>query len=94
MLPWRRGLYSVQMCIRDRLLGIAKLFSEKTEQLKGTLVCIFQHAEEVPPGGAIEMVRAGVMEGVDEIYGIHPVSYTHLDVYKRQAFYGVQRTSV
>ena len=53
------------------LLGIAKLFSEKTEQLKGTLVCIFQHAEEVPPGGAIEMVRAGVMEGVDEIYGIH-----------------------
>ena len=32
------------------LLGIAKLFSEKTEQLKGTLVCIFQHAEEVPPG--------------------------------------------
>ena len=31
------------------LLGIAKLFSEKTEQLKGTLVCIFQHAEEVPP---------------------------------------------
>lgn len=53
------------------LLGIAKLFSEKTDQLKGTLVCIFQHAEEVPPGGAIEMVRAGVMEGVDEIYGIH-----------------------
>lgn len=53
------------------LLGIAKLFSEKTEQLKGTLVCIFQHAEELPPGGAIEMVRAGVMEGVDEIYGMH-----------------------
>lgn len=53
------------------LLGIARIFSRKTEELNGTLVCIFQHAEELPPGGAIEMVRAGVMEGVDEIYGIH-----------------------
>ncbi len=53
------------------LLGIAKLFSQKTEQLNGTLVCIFQHAEELPPGGAIELVKAGVMEGVDEIYGLH-----------------------
>lgn len=53
------------------LLGIARIFSRKTEELNGTLVCIFQHAEELPPGGAIEMVRSGVMEGVDEIYGIH-----------------------
>lgn len=53
------------------LLGIARLFSEKTEQLNGTIVCIFQHAEELPPGGAAELVKAGVMEGVDEIYGLH-----------------------
>lgn len=53
------------------LLGIAKLFSEKTEQLNGTIVCIFQHAEELPPGGAVELVRAGAMENVDEIYGLH-----------------------
>lgn len=53
------------------LLGIAKLFSQKTDKLNGTLICIFQHAEEVPPGGAIELVRAGVMDGVDEIYGLH-----------------------
>lgn len=53
------------------LLGIAKLFSQKTESLNGTLICIFQHAEEVPPGGAIELVRAGVMDGVGEIYGLH-----------------------
>jgi len=53
------------------LLGIAKLFSEKTDKLNGTVVCIFQHAEELPPGGAIELVKAGVMEGVDEIYGLH-----------------------
>ncbi len=53
------------------LLGLAKLISEHVDQLKGTVVCIFQHAEELPPGGAIEMVKAGVMDGVDEIYGLH-----------------------
>ena len=53
------------------LLGIAKLFSQKTDKLNGTLIFIFQHEEEVPPGGAIELVRAGVMDGVDEIYGLH-----------------------
>jgi amidohydrolase len=53
------------------LLGIAKLFSELKDQMSGTVVCIFQHAEELPPGGAIEMVKAGVMEGIDEIYGLH-----------------------
>ncbi len=53
------------------LLGIAKLFSEQKDQMSGTLVCIFQHAEELPPGGAVEMVKAGVMEGIDEIYGLH-----------------------
>lgn len=53
------------------LLGIAKMFSSKKDKLKGNIICIFQHAEELPPGGAIEMVKAGVMEGVDEIYGLH-----------------------
>jgi len=53
------------------LLGLAKIASENIENLKGTIVCIFQHAEELPPGGAIELVQAGVMEGVDEIYGLH-----------------------
>ena len=53
------------------LLGVAKLFAAKKEQMHGKLVCIFQHAEELPPGGAIELVKAGVMEGVDEIFGMH-----------------------
>lgn len=53
------------------LLGIAKLFSELKDEMSGSLVCIFQHAEELPPGGAIEMVEAGVMDGIDEIYGLH-----------------------
>lgn len=53
------------------LLGVAKLFASKKEQIHGKLICIFQHAEELPPGGAIEMVKKGVMDGVDEIYGMH-----------------------
>lgn len=53
------------------LLGLAKMVSEHANDLCGTVVCIFQHAEELPPGGAAEMVAAGVMEGIDEIYGLH-----------------------
>ena len=32
---------------------------------------IFQHAEEQPPGGGIEMVQANVLDGVDAILGQH-----------------------
>lgn len=53
------------------LLGVAKMFAQKKEKMHGKLVCIFQHAEELPPGGAVELVDAGVMNGVDEIYGMH-----------------------
>ena len=53
------------------LLGIAKIFAAKKEKLNGNIICIFQHAEELPPEGAIELVEAGVMNGVDEIYGLH-----------------------
>lgn len=49
------------------LLGVAKLFASKKEQMHGKLICIFQHAEELPPGGAVEMVEKGIMDGVDEI---------------------------
>ena len=54
------------------LLGVAKLFSSLYFQLKGELRLIFQHAEEkFPPGGAEELVQAGVMEGVDAVIGGH-----------------------
>ena len=35
---------------------------------------IFQHAEEVYPGGGQEMVEAGVMDGVDYVIGLHVMS--------------------
>jgi len=54
------------------LLGIAKIFSGMREEITGELRFIFQHAEELfPPGGAEELVDAGVMEGVDVIIGGH-----------------------
>ena len=53
------------------LLGAAKILSSLKQSIKGEIRFIFQHAEEVFPGGAKEMVAAGVLEGADQIIGLH-----------------------
>lgn len=53
------------------LLGTAKVLADNRDQFSGTVKLIFQHAEELNPGGAQAMVDAGVLEGVDQIYGLH-----------------------
>ncbi|TQR13758.1 M20 family metallopeptidase [Psychrobacillus soli] len=53
------------------LLGTAKILSTLQDQLKGEVRFLFQHAEELAPGGAEEMVQAGVMDGVDMVIGAH-----------------------
>lgn len=53
------------------LLGAASVLSEMKDDIAGTVKFIFQHAEEQVPGGAQEIVDAGVLNDVDEIYGIH-----------------------
>ncbi|WEG13659.1 amidohydrolase [Pullulanibacillus sp. KACC 23026] len=53
------------------LLGAAKIFSQIKDEIKGELVFIFQHAEELQPGGARELVKEGVVDEVDYIFGIH-----------------------
>ncbi|MDO5512005.1 M20 family metallopeptidase [Corynebacterium sp.] len=53
------------------LLGAAKTLADMRAEFAGTVKFIFQHAEEKNPGGAIEMVEAGVVDDVDGIYGIH-----------------------
>ncbi|MCS0543238.1 amidohydrolase, partial [Aeromonas veronii] len=40
-------------------------------ELEGTVVFIHQHAEELPPGGAISMIEDGCLDGVDVIFGTH-----------------------
>ncbi|MBC6972177.1 amidohydrolase [Bacillus sp. Xin] len=53
------------------LLGAAKILSQLKDQIKGEVRFLFQHAEELPPGGAQEIVQAGVLDGVDMIIGTH-----------------------
>ena len=53
------------------LLGVLNVLSKNQKSLKGSFVFIFQPAEEQPPGGAIGMVKANVLDGVDAILGQH-----------------------
>lgn len=41
------------------LLGAAKVLSGKKDEINGEIRFIFQHAEEVLPGGAQELVKKG-----------------------------------
>ncbi|GGJ08694.1 N-acyl-L-amino acid amidohydrolase [Alicyclobacillus cellulosilyticus] len=53
------------------LLGAAKVLCALRHHLRGEVRFIFQHAEEVLPGGAQELVEKGVLAGVDLILGAH-----------------------
>lgn len=53
------------------LLGTAKVLSHVKDQIAGEVRFLFQHGEEQLPGGAEEMVAAGVMDGVDFVVGAH-----------------------
>jgi amidohydrolase len=53
------------------LLAVARLLVSKRTELSGEVRFLFQHAEEVPPGGAAELVAAGALQGVDAVSGCH-----------------------
>ncbi len=53
------------------LLGAAKVLTARRAELAGEVRFIFQHAEELLPGGAEELVNAGVVDGVDLVIGAH-----------------------
>lgn len=53
------------------LLGAAKALMEIRDEVPGKVVFLFQPAEEVFPGGAKGMVEAGVLDGVDAVFGLH-----------------------
>ncbi|WP_408008475.1 amidohydrolase [Pseudalkalibacillus sp. A8] len=57
------------------LLGAAKTLSEKREEISGEIRFIFQHAEEVTPGGAQELVEKGAIDGVDYAFALHVTPY-------------------
>ncbi|WP_153721588.1 M20 metallopeptidase family protein [Sporosarcina cascadiensis] len=60
------------------LLWTAQTLSRFKQDIHGKIVFIFQPAEELPPGGAKFMVEAGVLEGVDYVFGAHLDSQTPL----------------
>ncbi|WP_158892016.1 amidohydrolase [Amycolatopsis anabasis] len=52
------------------LLGTALALAAAPE-LPGRIRLIFQPAEEVMPGGALDAINAGALEGVERIFGLH-----------------------
>jgi amidohydrolase len=66
------------------LMGVAKVLSEMKDKLEGTVIFIFQPAEEgAPPGeegGAKLMVKEGVLKdyNVEVIFGLHINSQTEV----------------
>nr|WP_253771101.1 amidohydrolase [Goodfellowiella coeruleoviolacea] len=52
------------------LLGAGLALASATE-LPGRVRLIFQPAEEVMPGGALDVLAAGGLDGVDRIFGLH-----------------------
>lgn len=53
------------------LLGAAMLLKSHQQHLAGTVRLLFQPAEEVAPGGALQMLEGGALDGVDAIMGLH-----------------------
>lgn len=55
------------------LLGCLRILKELKSAWGGTVKAIFQHAEEVFPGGASQMIEAGVLKNpdVEVIFGQH-----------------------
>ncbi|HRJ88663.1 MAG TPA: amidohydrolase [Pyrinomonadaceae bacterium] len=70
------------------LMGAAEVLAGMKDRIKGTVVFIFQPAEEGPPageeGGAPLMVKEGVMDNpkIDAIFGIHINSQTPVGTIK------------
>jgi amidohydrolase len=52
------------------LIGAALALASATE-LPGRVRLVFQPAEEVMPGGALDVLAAGGLDGVERIFGLH-----------------------
>ncbi|GAB3590374.1 M20 family metallopeptidase [Angustibacter peucedani] len=76
--PWRSTVPGVtHACGHDvhvaALLGagLALHARHQVDPLPGRVRLLFQPAEEVMPGGAVELVGEGVLEGVQRIFAVH-----------------------
>lgn len=53
------------------LLAVAEWISKSRQDIEPNIVLIFQSAEEISPSGADKLVKQGVLENVDAIFGLH-----------------------
>jgi amidohydrolase len=53
------------------LLELAHWFIDHPDSWSGSIIFVFQQAEEVCPGGALGIVNSHVLDQVDVIYGVH-----------------------
>lgn len=67
------------------LLGAAKALSNRRDEFSGEIRFIFQHAEEVTPGGAMELVEHGVMKDVDYVFALHVYPYENAGTFTMRA---------
>ncbi|TDM00874.1 M20 metallopeptidase family protein [Macrococcus carouselicus] len=79
-VPYRSAVDGVMhACGHDghtaMLLITAKILTANRHNIKGNIVLIHQHAEEVLPGGAQSMIEAGALDRVDYVFGTHTATY-------------------
>lgn len=75
-LPFRSSTPGVMhACGHDAntavLLAFAKALAEVRDRVPGRVRFIFEPAEETPPGGALGLIEAGCLDGVDAVFGLH-----------------------
>lgn len=53
------------------LLAVAEWLSNHRQEIEANVVLIFQSAEEITPSGADALVKQGVLDHIDAIFGLH-----------------------
>jgi amidohydrolase len=76
--PWRSTIDGVaHACGHDvhttALVGAGLALAEahRHSGLAGRIRLLFQPAEEIMPGGALEVISAGALDGVQRVFGLH-----------------------
>ena len=75
-VPWASQVPGVaHMCGHDAhtamVLGAGLALAASPKELPGRVRLIFQPAEEVQPGGALDVIAADGLDGVDRIFALH-----------------------